>query len=299
MIDVLNYLTHSWLFWAILGVAATIVLSVTGILASIICRIFPGRTKLDKPTEQRIETIERGIKEANENIKLIEKNLGIPIYADGLPQADPPVFDPFAKGVKLRAEYKWDEAIAEFKKSVKEAKASQLVALYNLIGLCYYTPGKLDSTLQNWNKSLSLAKEFNDKEGEAVVLGNLGNIYGIRGELDKAVKYHEDALKLNQELGRKKGRAGQLCNLGNVYKTRGELDKAIKYYEDALKIHSEMGNKEGEASDLNNLGSAFEAKGQKEKALKCYEDALKLFTQIGAQREIEIVKGNIKRLKGE
>jgi hypothetical protein len=33
--------------------------------------------------------------------------------------------------------------------------------------------------------------------------------------------------------------------------------------------------------------------------LKYYEDALKIFTQIGAQREIEKVKENIKRLKGE
>ncbi|MDP3024602.1 MAG: tetratricopeptide repeat protein [candidate division Zixibacteria bacterium] len=287
------------LFW-------TIVLGVAAILVALFAYILPRRTRLREEEEERLRRIEEDTKvakkeskEANENVKLIEKHLGIPIYVDGLPKADPPVFDPFAKGVKLMAEYKWDEAVIEFKQSMKEAKASQLVALYNLIGLCYYTPGKLDLTLENWNKSLSLAREFNDREGEASALGNLGIVYKTRGELDRAIKYHQDALKIDREIGNKKGEAEDLGNLGNVYKTRGELDKAIKYYEDALKLNQELGRKEGMANQLGNLGLIFEEKGEKEKALKYFEDALKLFTQIGAQREIETVKESIKRLKGE
>jgi tetratricopeptide (TPR) repeat protein len=191
---------------------------------------------IDQETKQRIQRIEKQVKEANENIKQIEDHFGIQIYTDGLTEADPPVFDPFVKGLKRMREYKWDETIAEFKQSMKEAKASQLVALYNLIGLCYDRSGKFDLALESYNKSLALAKEFNDKEGEAGNLGNLGLIFKIRGDLEKALKYHEDALKIEREIGNKEGEATVLNNLGLIFRTRGDLAKALEYHEDALKI---------------------------------------------------------------
>ncbi|MFH0931672.1 MAG: tetratricopeptide repeat protein [Candidatus Zixiibacteriota bacterium] len=248
---IFGYRIKRELFWTIVGViVGTIALIIA--LYPLIC---PPRVKLDRPTEKKIDKIDT----IEKKLEILEKRLGKPIYVDGLPSADSSVFDPFAKGLKLMTEYKWDEAIAEFKQSMKEAKASQLVALYSLIGLCYYTPGKLDLALENWNKSLSLSREFNDREGESAVLGNLGIVYRIRGELDKAIKYHEDALKIDRE----------------------------------------MRNKYGEASDLDNLGSVYEEKGEKEKSFKYYEDALRLFTQIGAKKEIEMVKENIERLRRE
>lgn len=158
-----------------------IILTCLGPIISVLAWYFPRPSKLEKETEQRIIWVEKEVKEANQNIKIIGKRLGIPLYVDGLPSASPSVFDPFAKGVKLMIEYKWDNAITEFKMAMKEAKASQLVALYNLVGFCYYNSGKLDLSLENYNKSLSHAREFDDKEGEAMALGNLALIYEIRG----------------------------------------------------------------------------------------------------------------------
>jgi tetratricopeptide (TPR) repeat protein len=327
--------------WVIIGIVATVFFG----LISLFAWILPRKAKLhpkDKVIDHlkgKIETIEKQVKEANENIKLIEKNLGIQIYADGLPSADPSVFDPFAKGLKLMTEYKWDEAIAEFREAIKEAKASQLVALYSLIGYCYHLPGKSDLAVENYNKSLNLAREFQDKkgesialdklglvfqdkgdtnkalkyqeyalkivreigvkEGESAVLNNIGVIFENRGNLDKALKCLEDALKISREIGYKIGEAAALGNLGEIYRARRDLDNALKYYENALRINREIGNKEAEASNLNNFGIVFRTKGEKEKALRYYEDALRIFTQIGAQREIEEVKKNIKRLKGK
>jgi tetratricopeptide (TPR) repeat protein len=352
--------------WAIIGVAATGLFGLIGLFAWIL----PRRAKLKKETEQHILRIEKEAKEANENIKVLERHFGVPIYADGLPSALPPVFDPFAKGLKLMTEYKWNEAIAEFKQSMKEAKASQLVALYNFIGLCYYRQDKLDSALENYNKSLSLAIEFSDKKGEASALHYLGLIFMNRGDLNEALKYSEDALKIDRELGdklwemivlglhssifaskgdfdkaqeyldriregmaiapgnlgvpfpiggyldlskryvedltksteestRKMRMAEQLVELGKLYQTKGDFDKAIQYYENLLKIFRGMGNKNIEGSTLFVVGFIFETKGEREKALRYFEDALIIFTQIGAQKEIEKVKENIKRLKGE
>ena len=273
MINIFGYQIETTLFW-------TIALGVPAVLIALFAWILPRRARLRKEDEVRIQNIEKETKEANENIKLIEKHFGIPIYVDGLTSAPPSVFDPFAKGLKLMTEYKWDEAIDEFKKSMKDAKTSQLVALYNLMGLCYDTPGNLDLALKSYNESLNLAREFNDKVGEAKALGNLGLIYYTRGDLDNALRYHEDALKIDREIGNKEGESQDLGNIGLIYETRGDLDKTLEYQEEALKIDREISNKEGEAQDLENLGSMYQTRGDLDKALKYYEDALKIEKEI-------------------
>lgn len=251
-----------------------------------------------------LETILRELKakEANANINLIEEQLGIPIYVDGLPSAPPQVFDPFAKGLKLmkeKRESKWYEAIVQFQKAMKEARASQLVGLYNLIGLCYYTMGKLDLAWENYDNSLGLAVDVNDKLGEATARDNLGLIYQNKGDLDMALKFHKRALKIHREIGNRVDEATALNNVGLIYMTKGDLDKALDYQKEALKITRRIGNRVNEANILSNLGLLFQTRGEKAEALKHYEEALRIFTQIGAQREIGTIKENLKRLKGE
>jgi len=157
---------------------------------------------------------------ANRNIENIERHLGIPIYTGGLASADPPVFDPFLEGTKLMTAYKWDEAISEFQKAMKEAKGSQFVGLYNLIAICYYTSGRLDFALDNYNKSLTLAEQFNDKQGKANALGNIGLIYQFKGDLDQALKYHQEALKIDKEIDFREGEASDLGNIGLIYQDK-------------------------------------------------------------------------------
>jgi len=235
------------LFWTLIGIIGG------GLIILLISERV--RVRLPKKEEERLKRIEKDARQAreeveetkrkvdlaNKNIENIERHFGIPIYADGLPNADPPVFNPFFEGTKLMAGYKWDEAIEEFKKAMAKAKGSQLVALFNLIGLCYYTPGRLDMALENYERSLKLARQFNDREGEAVALGNIGLIYGKRGELDRALKYHEEELKIDREMNRKEGIAAKLNNIGLIYAEKGEKEEALFYFNRALEIFKQIG----------------------------------------------------------
>jgi tetratricopeptide (TPR) repeat protein len=323
------------IYGSILGGLAVIY----GILRWIANRRKKRRDELTQEEDrERMTRIEGQVKITSEKMTIIEKRLGAgPIYIDDLPSADPPVFDPFLEGTKLMTAYKWDEAIAEFTKAMKEAKASQLVALYNLVATCYYTSGRLGLALENYEESLRLARQFGDKqgegnalgnigliyqdkgnldqalkyleealkihkeigfkEGEASDLGNIGLIYRTKGDLDEALRYHQDALKIHKEIGFKQGEASALGNIGLIFKAKGELDQALKYLEDALKIHKEIGFREGEASDLNNIGNVYEDKGNLDQALKYYNEALKIFEEIGMPEQIGIVKRNIERIK--
>ncbi len=238
----------------------SLVITAIGVLITIFAWFLPRRARLRKEEEERMRRMEKDLeqtkrdaKEAKENIINVEKHLGIPIYVDGLPSADPPVFDPFFEGTKLMAEYKWDDAIAEFQKAMKEAKASQLVALFNLIAISYYTSGRLPLALEKYEESLRLARQFKDKQGEAAALGNIGLIYRAKGDPDQALKYHQEALEISKQIGHREYEASELGNIGLIYQEKGDLDQALRYLNEALKIFEEIGMQPQVEQTLSNI----------------------------------------------
>jgi len=261
MIEIFGYQIELGLFLAIVGIVVAVIIGVVHYAL-----VEKTKKEAKRAKEEAIAAKEEATKatkearEAKENIINIEKHLGIPIYVDGLTSADPPIFDPFLEGTKLMAEYKWDEAISEFQKAMKEAKASQLVALFNLIAICYYTSGRQALALENYEESLKLAREFDDKQGEANALGNIGAIYQIKGDLDQALKYHQEALKIHKEIGFREGEASDLGNIGLIYRAKGDLNQALKYYNEALKIFQEIGMQPQVEQTLRNINSIKEQK---------------------------------------
>jgi len=251
-----------------------------------------------------LRVLEEQIRIVNENVEKIERDLGVGrIYTDGLSSAPPPVFDPFLEGTKFMTEYKWDEAISEFQKAMKEAKGSQLVGLYNLVAICYYTSGgRLSLVLENYEESLRLARQFKDKEGEVTALGNIGIVYYLKDDLKLAFEYLEEALKINRQLGRKEGEAIQLGNIGVVYQAQGNLDQASKYFADALKIDKEIGSRQGETTQLGNIGLIYKAKDDIEQALRYFQEALKIDKEIGFRegeaRHLDNI-GELYQIKGD
>lgn len=109
--------------------------------------------------------------------------------------------DPFSKGLNLIGEHKWSEAIRELREAMKEGKAIYLVKFCNLIGLCYYALNELDSAFESYYLSLNLAKNLNDKNGEASARSSLGLIFKNRGEKEKALRYFEEALEIFTQIG--------------------------------------------------------------------------------------------------
>lgn len=201
-------------------------------------------------------------------------------YLDGLPQAVKEVRDPFTEGLKSMENYKWDEAIGYFKKALEKAKGTQLVSLFNLIGLCHYTPGRLDEALKNFEESVHLAEQFDDKEGKAAALGNSGLIYERNNGLDKALNCQNESLKLNRELNKEEDVAKQLSNIALIYFKNNNLEVALTFIEESLKINRKLGNKEGIAANLGNLGIIYQNKENFIKSLEYHEESLKLYIEI-------------------
>ena len=77
-----------------------------------------------------------------------------------------------------------------------------------ILGISYYERGDFKSAITLLQRSLKIAKEIRNKDGEGKACGNLGNVYYRLGDVEKAIDYHESDLKIAKELGDK---AGKTC----------------------------------------------------------------------------------------
>ncbi len=264
--NIVGLYIEPWLFWALLGVAVTVVVGVVTLLV--------GASRRD------VEEVK------NELVGLRQQFGQMQAYLDGLPKSTGAVRTSYDAGMAAVDTLKWEEAIGYFREAMKEAKGTELVALFTLIGACHYTLGRLDDALTNYEESVRLAKQFADKEGRAAALGNIGVIYGVRGEPDKALKYFEATLAQGREIGDKKVVAASLGNIGLIYHGMGEFDRALRSHEEALAIAREIGYKQSVANCLGNIGNLYHAKREPDKAFKCHEEALAIAREIRDQQGV-------------
>ena len=223
-------------------------------------------------------------------------------YLDGLPESLPAVRQPFELGLAAIDTWAWNRAIGHFRQAMPEARGAELVALFNLTGLCHYTQGLLVIALADFEYSARLADQFGDEEGKAPALGNIGVIWHDRGDLDKALQYKERALANAHQLGNQWAEAIYLANIGNVWRDKGELDKAIKYHEQALELSRDLGDKWGVASDLASIANVYRDKGALDEALSYNREALMMARKIGHRLGLATDLGSIAgiyRCKGQ
>ncbi len=202
-------------------------------------------------------------------------------YEDGLAESASAVRQPFELGAAAMANCQWDQAIAYFEEAMMQAKGAELVALFNLTGICRYTQGLLDKALADFEESARLADQFHDEDGKPPALGNIGVIWHDKGELDKALDYKQEALAKARVLGDQWSEAVYLGNIGNILHDKKDLDGALQHHRDALAMSRFLGDNVGTASDLTGIGSDFRDKGVLKEALQFDLKSLSLARRIG------------------
>ena len=78
--------------------------------------------------------------------------------------------------------------------------------------------------------------EICNRNGEALIYGNLGNLFQLLGQYDKAREYQEKALAISIEIGDRNGEATSCRNLGALFQSLGQFDKAQEYQEEAMAV---------------------------------------------------------------
>ena len=141
--------------------------------------------------------------------------------------------------------------------------------------------GQMDRAIDFYGKAITLAQKFGERGEEGTWLGCLGLLYTTLGLMEEAIRSHEQALTIARETGNHQGEEAQLNNLGLACWAMGQMEQAIHYYDQALALSREHGNRQGESKGLGNLGNVYIQSGQHERAIAYYEQALALSRENG------------------
>ncbi len=126
----------------------------------------------------------------------------------------------------------------------------------NSIGNIYLTLRQYNLALQQFEKSIQVQKELQDKRGLAINYQNIGFAQENLSLLDEALINYTKALKFDEEIKSKVGIIICKNNIASIYIKKRNYEKALKIMQDILPIAIENENKYYLARTYNNLGCA-------------------------------------------
>jgi predicted ATPase/class 3 adenylate cyclase len=131
-------------------------------------------------------------------------------------------------------------------------------------------------------RSLELARSFQDRRVEALALHELGALAGLaEGDAAREVALTEASLALWRELGDSWGTARTLNNLGYEAYLQGDLARAVSLLDEGVTLARAAGDRLVLGYILDSRGVVAEAQGELERATDLYKEALALAQQIG------------------
>ncbi len=133
----------------------------------------------------------------------------------------------------------------------------------------------------HFKQALTLYRNLDDRSGESAVLGALGNTFAARGLWDEALLCYEEQLAMRRELGDDPADAATSINLANIYIEQGRWDEAVVIYEENLQVARDLGDHHREALVLMNLGTVRDKQGDHATAIGLYDKSLLILRQLG------------------
>jgi tetratricopeptide (TPR) repeat protein len=123
-------------------------------------------------------------------------------------------------------------------------------------------------------ESLTLCREFGDRQEIASTLNILGIVTIVRGMYEEAEQYFGESLRLCKEIGDRRMETRCLNNLGEIARKQGKYEEAARYYEKSLPIAREIGYQRGIAIRLSNLGCVYAELDEEDTAWRYLREAL-------------------------
>lgn len=160
-------------------------------------------------------------------------------------------------------------------------------------GLALWRRGELEEARPPLIKALELARDQNDKAGEATGLHHLGTISYNFGNLNDAQHFLEQALHLRRNLEELSAQAASLTNLVAVYHALGDYSRSERSAQEALTIYKKIGDRRAEATVLNNLAGIHHALGHLYTARQEHQQALSLYQALDNRMGESLAANNL------
>jgi len=158
---------------------------------------------------------------------------------------------------------------------------TRIASLFHL-GKAGYRLGQYDLALHYIQAARELAREMDNREGEATSHLILGWIYQRLGDYQQAAIHYQAVLDIRRAIGDRYGEATALSHLGWLAYDRREAQTGLDYCQKALDISYSISDRENEAYALSGMGLNYEQLGQLDMAAASYRAALAIHQSIGA-----------------
>jgi class 3 adenylate cyclase/tetratricopeptide (TPR) repeat protein len=143
-----------------------------------------------------------------------------------------------------------------------------------LLGVVATNLGEMDEGLRLLEAAAEEHRRANDREGEAMVSGQVGALLLELGRLEEARGPSERALEVFVETGHRYREGVMLTNLARLAMEQGRLDDALDLGMRSLELCEAIDDAEGVAAALHSLGDAYRLSGDLRQARESLERAL-------------------------
>ncbi|MBD2108529.1 tetratricopeptide repeat protein [Nodosilinea sp. FACHB-13] len=166
-------------------------------------------------------------------------------------------------------------------------------AVLGNLGNAYRSLGQYQQAIKFHQQHHDIARETGNRGSEAASLSNLGAVYQFLGQYQRAIEFLQQSLVIAREIGARGSEAASLCNLGVAYRSLRQYQQAIEFLQQSLVIAREIGDRCGEAKSLGNLGNAYQSLGQYQQAIEFFQQSLVIAREIGDRDSEAASIGNL------
>ncbi|UCC18347.1 MAG: tetratricopeptide repeat protein [Promethearchaeota archaeon] len=145
----------------------------------------------------------------------------------------------------LRVKSKFDLGMEHIKKALSLAKEIKfnhywIATCQIYLGVCYWAIGEMDKSLKCNIKSLELFKKIKSSLNIAILLNNIGGLYGEMGEYELAVEHLEESINLLEQIPQGFFSIhGAIDSLINLAVEHGDNERAQKYFHRLKNIYKQ------------------------------------------------------------
>jgi CHAT domain-containing protein/Tfp pilus assembly protein PilF len=164
----------------------------------------------------------------------------------------------------------------------REIDDRELIGIAHVnIGILYFLWGNYAEALASFNQGLQIGEALSNKVIIANTLNNIANIYQVQGNYALALEYLKKSLPIKEELQDKIGLARSFNNIGEISARQGDYQQALEYYQRSLALKGEANDKADMAPTYNNIGMVKQEQGNYTEALENFSRALEISESAG------------------
>jgi signal transduction histidine kinase len=168
------------------------------------------------------------------------------------------------------------QSISMLKAKAQKASEPDKIKLYKEISRSF-AQNSPDSAVDYCNRGIRLAERLNDRNGQALLLLELGKVNAIHHRLELARRFENEALSIFRNINNRAGIAIAYQELGLLGGQQKDVISATHFLAQAMDFYQDKHDSAGMEQTYQGLGTVYEEKGDIDKALSYNLRALSLY----------------------